>query len=358
MKKNNLLTIAFLLLNAVLFGQGKFSALMFGDYFYNVQRDTLATTLNNAVLNDAKDLNGFKYRRIYLTYDYKFDSRFSTKINLESDQEANTSNGKFGFFVKDANLKWDSVCNNISLQVGIISTPTFVSSEKWWGHRYLEKTITDLRKIEGSRDFGVSLNGSTNNNKFFYTIMLGNNSGNKVEADRFKSIYATMGYNVSKNMVLSLSYTHHFLKRSLDLYDTLTPIRWLNKDNSLITFFVGYKKENKFSSGIELFYQTFNNNFNTGQAFDTYHSYGATFYADVYLNDKLSLTGRVDYYEPNDHSKATNDRRIYGLLSCNVQLNKSIIISPNVVSEIYDKLANGTKIKQAVTPRITFYWKY
>lgn len=353
-----LLILTFSLIYVCLFGQGNFSALMFGDYFYNVQRDTLATTLNNAVLNDAKDLNGFRYRRIYLTYDYKFDHRFSAKINLESDQEANTSNGKFGFFLKDAYLKWDSLYKNISLQVGIISTPTFIISEKWWGHRYLEKTITNLRKIEESRDFGISFNGTTSGNKLFYTIMLGNNSGNKPEIDRFKSIYATLGYNISKNMVLTLSYTYHFYKKTLDLYDTLAPYRMLNKDNSLITFFTGYKIEDKFSMGIELFYQTINNNYNTGEEFVTYHSYGGTFYADIYLNEKFSLTGRIDYYEPNDYSKATNDRRIYGLLSYNVQINKSIIISPNVISEWYEKLANDTKIKPAITPRITFYWKY
>ncbi len=339
-------------------GQGKFTALMFGDYFYNIQRDSLAPTLNNAVLNDIKDLNGFRYRRINLTYDYKFDQYFSSEINLESDQEANTSNGKFGLFIKDAFLKCDSIFKNNSLQIGIISTPTFATAEKWWGHRYLEKTITDLRKIENSRDFGIALNGNSNNNNIFYTLMLGNNSGNKTETDRFKSIYTSIGYNFKKKMVFSLSFTYHFYKRSIDFYDTIPPIRMLNKDNSLTTFFVGYKNENKFSIGIELFYQTVNHSFNIGYSFNNYHAYGGTFYADIFINNKLSITGRTDYFEPNDHSKATNDIRIYGLLSCNLQLNKFIIISPNVITEWYDKLANGQKIKQAITPRITFYWKY
>jgi len=358
MKKSFLIVALIAFIGVKGFSQGKFSALMFGDYFYNVQRDSLATTLNNATLNDAKDLNGFRYRRIYLTYDYKFDNRFSAKINLESDQEANTSNGKFGFFLKDAFLKWDSICSNMSLKVGVISTPTFTISEQWWGHRYIEKTITDLRKIEASRDFGLALDGKLASDKIFYTFMLGNNSGNKSEIDRFKSIYSLIGFKPSDNFIFTLSYTYHFLKKSIDFYDTTGTGKLLNNDNSLLTFFGGYKVENKFSCGFELFYQTLNNRFNSGTSLDTYHSYGATFFVDYYLNDKFSLTGRVDYYEPNDHSKATNDKRIYYIFSGNYKLNKNIFISPNVLMESYDKLASGKTIKTGITPRITFYWKY
>lgn len=65
--------------------QGKLSITIFGDYSYNIQRDTLSTTLNYAVLNDANNLNGFNFRRLYLTYNYKFDRRFSTKIGFDSD---------------------------------------------------------------------------------------------------------------------------------------------------------------------------------------------------------------------------------------------------------------------------------
>lgn len=340
------------------YSQDKLNVMFFGDYYYNAQRDTLSTTLNNAVLNDANNLNGFKYRRVYLTYNHKFDSRFSAKIGFDSDQESNTTNGKFGFFVKDAYLNWDSIFKNASLSFGLLCIPTISTSEKWWGHRFLEKTITDLRKFESTRDMGISLKGSFAKNQFFYTIMLGNNSGSKVEIDRFKSLYGVIGYNPSKSFIFSLSYTYHFMKKSLDLYDTLPPMNWLNKDKSLITFFIGYQKENKFSTGLELFYATQKHDLNTGFGFDDYSSYGATFFVNYAFNEKLSFTGRVDYFEPNNHRLSTHDCRIYALWACNIHVQKSIIISPNLLSEFYEKMSNGTKIKPAITPRITFYWKY
>lgn len=338
--------------------QDKLSITMFGDYYYNLQRDTLSTTLNNAVFNDANNLNGFKYRRLYFTYNHNFDNRFSAKIGFDSDQESNTSNGKFGFFVKDASLTWDSIFGQISLAFGLINIPTFSISENWWGHRFLEKTITDLRKYESTRDMGIALKGSFAQNKIFYSAMLGNNSGSKLEIDRFKSLYGLLGYNPSNYFVISLSYTYHFLNKGLDLYDTISPMNWLNKDKSLWTFFIGYQKENKCSTGIELFYFLQKHALNTGSHFENYGSYGATFYLTYQLNKKFSFTGRVDYFEPNNHTLSTHDFRLFGLIACNVQINNSIIISPNILSEFYEKMLNGTQIKPAITPRITFYWKY
>ncbi|NSW44610.1 MAG: hypothetical protein HPY79_02115 [Bacteroidales bacterium] len=335
-----------------------FSALMFGDYFYNVQRDSLATSLNFASLNDAKNINGFRYRRIYLTYDYPFDQRISTKITLESDQEANTSNGKFGFFVKDAYIKWDSSFFKSSLIVGIQSPPTYLYSEKWWAHRFLEKTINNLRKTEESKDFGLSLNGNIFTNRWFYHVMVGNNSGNKTEIDRFKSIYSLIGYKPNNHFLFTLSYSHHFQIRTLDFYDTSSTIQLLNKDISLLNFFVGYQIKDKLYFGLEAFYERFNHAFNSGSSLDNYDSYGTCFFVNYKLNNTFSFTGRIDYYEPNHHILATHDYRIFSLLATNVQVYKSIIISPNIIAEFYEKQSNGTKIKPSITPRITFYWKY
>jgi len=338
--------------------KGTFSALMFGDYYYNIQRDTLATSLNFAALNDAKNLNGFRYRRIYLTYDYKFDPKISTKITLESDQEANISNSKLGFFLKDAYFKWDSLFFKSSLIIGIQSLPTYYYSEKWWAHRFLEKNINNLRKTEESRDFGVSLSGNFLKNKWFYHLMVGNNSGNKTEIDRFKSIYSLIGFKPNNHFLFTFSYSHHFQNRTLDFYDTSSTMQLLNKDISLLNFFAGYQIKDKLFFGLEAFYQRFKHAFNSGNSLDDYDSYGTCFFVNYKINNTFSLTGRVDYYEPNHHILATHDYRIFSLLAFNVQVYKSIIISPNVLAEFYEKQSNGTKIKPSITPRITFYWKY
>ena len=247
------------------------------------------------------------------------------------------------------------VGRNISLSLGLISIPTIYTSVKWWGHRFLEKTITDLRKYEATRDLGIALKGNLAHNKFFYFAMLRNNSGSKPEIDRFKSLYGVLGYNHSKSLVFTLSYTYHFFNKALVLYDSILPMNWLNKDKSLWTFFIRYQKDNKFSIGTELFYFIQKHDLNTGSHFENYSSYGATFYFTYHLHKKLSFTGRVDYFEPNNHTLSTHDFRILGLMAYNVQINNSIVISPNILSEFYEKMLDGTKIKPAITPRITFY---
>ena len=110
MKK--LLSTAFLCLIVVssAFAQedsgGKFSGYMFGDYFYNVLRDSTIDDIPNKALSGQKDLNGFQFRRIYFTYDYKISDKFSTRLRLESQTQVGVDNTIFLTFIKDAYLQW------------------------------------------------------------------------------------------------------------------------------------------------------------------------------------------------------------------------------------------------------------
>ncbi len=79
-----------------------------------------------------------------------------TKVN-------NASDGHRTVFIKAANLRWKNIFHNGDLVMGQMSTPTFATtSEPVWGYRSLEKTIMDMRKIGGSNDVGVSLQGKFN----------------------------------------------------------------------------------------------------------------------------------------------------------------------------------------------------
>ena len=79
---------------------GKFSGYMFGDYFYNVMRDSSISDIPNTALSGAKDLNGFQFRRIYFTYDYKISDKFSTRFRLESQTQVGVDNTLFVVFKK------------------------------------------------------------------------------------------------------------------------------------------------------------------------------------------------------------------------------------------------------------------
>ncbi|MCX7954472.1 MAG: hypothetical protein N3A01_04690 [Bacteroidales bacterium] len=354
--------ILFILLTVYLssFSQGKFSALMFGDYFYNIMRDDSISKANGAILKDEKNNNGFTYRRIHLTYDYKFNSKIFTRVNLESDNESTITNGKFGFFIKDAFIQFDSVYSNISISSGIITTPIYNISERWWGNRFLEKTITDLRRFASGRDLGVSVSGSFVDKKIFYVLMVGNNSGNKIETDRFKSIYTQVGYNYFDRFIIYSTFTYHFLPRIVDTYDTIPPISTLNNDRCLITLFAGFKLKNKISTGLELFIQSNNNSFNSKEKkkLENYYSYGGTFYISYSLSKLITLVERIDYFDPNALVEVNNDRSFYNIFAINIKIKNDITISPNILAEFYENLNNGYTLKPSITPRITLFWKY
>ncbi|MCC6636577.1 MAG: hypothetical protein IT278_02485, partial [Ignavibacteriaceae bacterium] len=79
-------------------GKGRLSGLIFGDYYYNLQRDPNITKMNNVALPGAENMNAFQIRRMYLTYDHDVSAEFSGRIRLEAEN-ATTVNNKFALFL-------------------------------------------------------------------------------------------------------------------------------------------------------------------------------------------------------------------------------------------------------------------
>lgn len=340
-------------------GKSKISGLVFGDYYYNEVRDSGATTLANAVLNDAKNLNGFQIRRIYFTYDYLYSQNLETRIRLENENKTFVTSGNLGIYVKDAYIKWKKILGYHSIILGIQPCPTFETAEDIWGGRYLEKPITNQRYLAESRDFGLSITGQTDSaGTLYYQLMIGNNSACKTELDRYKALYGVIRYGFFKHFVTTISVNYIFLPKVKNFYDAILPMNLLTNDKTLWSFFVGYRKENSWSIGMEAFLMDWQHMLNTGADFKSLKSYGLSLFSTIYLNKKISFTGRFDYYEPNKYKESTHDHRYWALFSTNFKLSKQWVISPNVIAEFYEKLQNNTKIKPGITPRITFYWKY
>lgn len=338
--------------------QKEFTAQMFGDFYYNFQRDTLSTTLNYANLNDPVNMNGLIFRRINAGYNFHLSSRISTKIVWEADNVTFATNNKLSFFPKDACISFDSLKKTLRVNFGIIQTPVFIVSEQWWGHRFLEKTITDLYGFVSSRDMGISLHGRCFKNRIMFALMVGNGNGIKLENDRFKTMYFLMEYQPFENFKLALSGAYYFQKRIIDLYDSIPPIRRLNKDDMLVTLFVGYKKKKFFSAGLELFAYFNQHDYNTGKDFVSYFALGSSTYFNLSPFKRWTFVGRLDFFEPNDHTLARNDLRIYMVLASDYHVRQDMIISPNFIVEFYDKTSTGKTIKPGITGRITFSWRY
>src|ERR1051326_445576 len=148
---------------------GKLWGYVFGDYAAKLHADSVPsggvvpggntprklTGQNQYSSIPQPNWNAFNLRRVYLGYDYNISEKFSASVLLahESGAESNittdpslTSDSKRAFYIKAANVKWKNIFPRADLVVGQQATPTFTTmSEKIWGYRSIEKTITDMR---------------------------------------------------------------------------------------------------------------------------------------------------------------------------------------------------------------------
>ncbi len=163
--------------------QGKFSGLMFGDYFFYDKWHADQVSATNTT--DVSRQNGFWMRRIYFTYDLAFNEKFSTRFRVEAN-----SNGQFAStanlnpYVKDAWVKWIYHGQHQAM-AGIVPTLGFDWLEGFWGLRHIEKTPADLYKIDSSRDFGITFSGPIGHG-FSYAGQFGNDSSVGSEIDKYK----------------------------------------------------------------------------------------------------------------------------------------------------------------------------
>ncbi len=183
------LTGLLLIVGSCLAGEGKFSGLVYADYYHMFSNHQ----------ESLQGRNGFWFRRLYFTYDYRFSSSFSMRVRFEAASSGDfTSRAPLIPFVKDLYLKWSK--GSHSLIMGISPTPTFSKVEKIWGYRSVEKTPLDLYKMASSRDTGVSLMGHPG--IFYYHIMLANGEGTKSEVNPQKSVYASLGMSPIRGLYI------------------------------------------------------------------------------------------------------------------------------------------------------------
>lgn len=324
-------------------GPIKFSGLMFGDLYYNA----------NAINPANKDLNGWQFRRIYLTTDYTISSNFSSRFRLEADQSALSSNSKISTFVKDAWLKWKDIFSGSDLFVGISPTPAFEVSEGAWGYRPIEKTIMDYFGIVSSRDLGIDLKGKLDEKGIAnYWIKIGNNSGNSPESNKYKRYYASFQIKPNDNLMFNLYGDFASYAKRLDPFDGQL------KDNSAFVFagFINYKQSNSFSLGVESFIKSQQNNYSPNGSLSSLESqtgFGLSVWGRVLLNENVGLVARYDTFDPNTNSAANNDKHGLIIGAVDFKVDKHVSVMPGIEVHTLQGADNSD-----VTPRVTFFWEF
>ena len=338
---------------------GKFSGLMFGDYFYNVLRDSTINNLSNTAINGIKDLQGFDFRRIYFTYDYKISDQFSTRFRLDAHTVVGTRSSLFVTYIRDAYLNWKNIFEGSNFIFGIQPNPTYQISEEFWNYRSLEKTVMDLRGIASSRDFGVALKGKLNSpGTLKYWVMYGNGSSLETESDRYKRTYALIELQPDDEWLLTLYGDYQFKPQK-----NYTQVEQSFKNDALTSaLFIGYQNKSDFRVGLESFLQVNYNDLIQSQV-STYNilnrnALGVSLFGWWKFSESLVGIGRYDYFDPNISGDYKGDSRNYFLLGLSFILHEKVTITPNLQLETFEKPVNGVSIDPSLTGRITFYYEF
>lgn len=189
-----IITVLMVLMVTSLFAQTesvKVSGLAFGDYYYVARHHN----------QELESRNGFWLRRVYLTFDHKFDDNLSARIRFEAASPGDFKNSdKIEPFLKHLYLQWKA-SDNHTLYFGLSGPPTYGVVEEVWGYRHLEKTPLDLYGFAPSSDFGVALKGKLNS-QLKYHGMVSNGSGTGAETNSGKRASLSLGYFPNNKFVL------------------------------------------------------------------------------------------------------------------------------------------------------------
>jgi hypothetical protein len=292
---------------------GRLWGYVFGDYYYKSHSDSLNRGGNNQYTGIPQSRNAFQFRRIYLGYDYNYNSKFSTELLLAAEDNfpafnppsqtvANgdeLSNSKETFFIKLANLRVHNLWNGTDLVLGEQSTPAFAMlTEKVWNYRSIERTITDIRRTP-SYDLGVGLNGvfdpATKN--FGYNLLMATGNSDKPAANSFKWFYGDVYAMLADKRLI------------IDLYADYERLNWQpgwHHDRQMLKGYVAWSSP-WFTAGVEGFINNIRADTKasllaTPKVFDTLatKATGLSMYLHgAIVPEKLRWFARVDLYNPN-----------------------------------------------------------
>ena len=281
-----------------------FSGTVFSDYSYQVSSPD----------DGAKGENGFGFRRVYLTADYKMSDKFSGRFRLEGADDATNAQGKPAPFVKDLYLRWnDAFGDSHRVTFGLTSPPMWTAAESQWGYRSLEKTIQDRIKIASSRDIGIVVDGPVSD-KVRYAIMVANNSGGKAETDKYKRVYGQLDFRPADNIRATLGADYYQLEGG---------------SSTSMNAFIGYTLE-KARLGIEGVYNP--KSFDATE--DTDNQFGLSLFANADLTDKQRIVARYDLQDRDNLGTQTSSN--WALLGVAFLVDKNVQIIPNVIYEKKD----------------------
>jgi len=263
----------------------------FGKVFWNYHYD---------LTKDADKASVFELNRSYFGYKYALSKNISTKITL--DVGKNDAGSAYTAFLKTAQLDW-KVVDQLKLSMGLIGMKQWNDQEKFYGYRYISKTIQDEHKFGTSADLGINAEIKLHE-KIKINLLVVNGEGYKALQDDFGM--HRFGGSIVVNPIDGLT---------LKAYYTTMPGKFdVNGDGSLIVdtaainnlaFFAGYQIKDKFRIGAE-YNKMINGTKYTNPAEDQELD-GISVYSTFIINKKFEIFGRYDMLTSNKLEGATDN---------------------------------------------------
>ena len=305
--------------------------LMFGDLYYVADHHN----------PDIKNANGFRFRRIYSTWNFTLSDSIKGRLRLEmADIGDFTTKAKMTPFVKDAYLQ--ARIGGQTLTAGISISPTIAGIESLWRYRPLEKTPLVLFKFGSSRDFGVSLKGGETS---YYHIMFANGNANSSESNKGKKISGSFGLRPVKGVVLEDYADHDWDSKN-------------GRNYSVLQGLAGYEGRR---GRIAILYA--NRHYKNGDI----EKNSGIFSGFVILNvlDNIDVIIRFDklFNEPIEKTIpyipfSMEAKPSLLIAAVNYKVMDNVWLIPNIKYAFYDDTDLGEKPGNDIYFNITFWWKF
>ncbi len=217
---------------------------------------------------NANDQKGFDITRAFLGYNYKITKSLQTQVILDGAAGKTSSDG-LEVYLRNAFINWND--NNFNINIGLIGLMQFSVQEKYWMHRYVQKSFQDLNKMAPSVDLGISAEYKFNS-FISADLTLTNGEGNKkVKKDNTMRYAAGLSLFPTSNTIFRI-YGDYYNKDESQ-YDKL-PDGVANaeyKDQYTLSLFAGYQ-DKILSGGVE-YNKVYNKGFIDKKNYDGYSAY-------------------------------------------------------------------------------------
>jgi len=229
---------------------------------------------------DSLTANGMELSRAYFGYGYSLSENWSAKVKIDVSSYGNSDYSKYReAFLKEASVTYKK--GKLQASGGLIGLVQHKLQEKYWGHRYVYKSLQDAQKMSHSADIGLLLEYSpTDMLSIDYTVRNGEGYKHTQEDMNFKN---QLGVTVTPAKIVVLRVFGSFMADTV-----LRAASDIENPEIIYGGFAGIKASEKIMAGAEYTFQ------NNAENKENSHKGGVSVYATYMLNKKIEFFGRFD----------------------------------------------------------------